>query len=191
MLPGRSGQILRETGMGYFDFLTSSYFKTGQDGRKQFFPWGILGDGYTIASEQDYLRLQQQIKIYMIVSLVLVIGTASLKGDLVGLLIATLLIGVYSVWTRFLLHRLQRSGERLSLRESSTSRARLLGPVALWLLEIVALAFVGGAVFILIVDPGKWFVALVGIVLFGLVAAKVAYMLILQRRATATGTAAD
>jgi|SRR6516162_3715466 len=170
--------------MGYFDFLTSSYFKAGRDGRKQFFPWGILGDGYTIASEQDYLRLQQQIKIYMIVSLVLVIGAASLKGDLVGLLIAMLLIGFYSVWTRFLLRRLQRSGERLSLRESSTSRARLLGPVVLWLLEIVALAFVGGAVFVLIVDPGKWFVALVGIVLFGLVATKVAYMLILQRRAT-------
>jgi hypothetical protein len=72
--------------MGYFDFLTSSYFKAGRDGRKQFFPWGILGDGYTIASEQDYLRLQQQIKIYMIVSLVPVIGAASLKGDLVGLL---------------------------------------------------------------------------------------------------------
>jgi len=82
--------------MGYFDFLTSSYFKAGRDGRKQFFPWGILGDGYTIASEQDYLRLQQQIKIYMIVSLVLVIGAASLKGDLVGLLI--LLCHKFHLW---------------------------------------------------------------------------------------------
>jgi hypothetical protein len=150
-----------------------------------------VGDGYTIASEQDYLRLHKQIKIYMVVSLVLVIGAASLKGDLVGLLIATLVIGFYSVWTRFLLRRLQQSDERLSLRESSTSRARLLGPVALWLLEIIALAFVGGAVFVLIVDPGKWFVALIGIVLFGLAAAKVAYMLFLQRRATATGASAD
>jgi hypothetical protein len=170
--------------------MTSSCFKTGQDGRKLFFPWGVLGHGYTIASERDYLRLQQQIKIYMIVSLVLVIGAASLKGDLVGLVIAMLSLGFYSVWMRYLLSRLQRSDERLSLRESSTSRGRLLGPVVLWLLEIVALAFMGSGVFILIMDAGKWFGALVVIVVFGFVAAKVAYMLILQRRAT-TGTAAD
>ena len=43
--------------MGYFDALTSSYFKTTPDGRKLFFPWGVLGRGYTIDSEQDYERL--------------------------------------------------------------------------------------------------------------------------------------
>jgi hypothetical protein len=177
--------------MGYLDLLTNGYFKTAHDGRKLFFPWGVLGRGYTIASEQDYLRLQQQIKVYMVVSLVLVIGSASLKGDLVGLVVATLLTGLYAVWSRYLLGRLQRSDEKLSLRESSTSRAHLLGPIVLWLLEIIALAFVGGAVFILIVDPDKWFVALAGIVLFGFAAARFAYMLILQRRAAATGTAAD
>jgi hypothetical protein len=191
MLPEVADRFSERPDMGYFDFLTSSCFKTGQDGRKLFFPWGVLGHGYTIASEQDYLRLQQQIKIYIVVSLVLVIGSASLKGDLVGLVIATLLVGFFSVWMRYLLRRLQRSDERLSLREISTSRARLLGPVVLWLLEILALAFVGDGVFILIMDPGKWFVALVVIVVFGLVAAKVAYMLILQRQATATGTGAD
>jgi hypothetical protein len=88
--------------MSYFDFLTSGCFKTAHDGRKLFFPWGVLGRGYTIASEQDCLRLHQQIKIYMVVSLVLVIGSASLQGDLVGLVVATLLIGFYAVWSRYL-----------------------------------------------------------------------------------------
>ena len=84
--------------MGYFDFLTSSYFKTGQDGRKQFFPGRVFwAMGTPSPRNRITCRLQQQIKIYMIVSLVLVIGAASLKGDLVGLLIATLLIGVHSV----------------------------------------------------------------------------------------------
>jgi hypothetical protein len=168
--------------MGYFDVLTNGYFKTAQDGRKLFFPWGVLSRGYTIASEQDYLRLQQQIKIYMVVSLVLVIGSASLEGDLVGLGVATLLIGFYAVWTRYLLHRLQRSDEKLSLQEAMTSSAHVLGPVVLWLLEIVALTLVGGAIFIFIIDPSNWLVALVGTFFFGLCAAKFARMLVLRRR---------
>jgi hypothetical protein len=153
--------------MGYFDVLTNGYFKTAQDGRKLFFPWGVLNRGYTIASEQDYLRLQQQIKIYMVVSLVLVISSASLKGDLVGLGVATLLIGFYAVWTRYLLHRLQRSDEKLA--------------------EIGALAFVGGGILIFIVDPGNRLIALVSIVVGGLAAAKIARMLMLLRRPTAAG----
>jgi hypothetical protein len=38
--------------MGFFNALTSSGFKTGQDGRKLFFPWGVLGRGYIIDSER-------------------------------------------------------------------------------------------------------------------------------------------
>jgi hypothetical protein len=29
--------------MGYFDGLASGSFKTSQDGRRLFFPWGVLG----------------------------------------------------------------------------------------------------------------------------------------------------
>ena len=36
---------------GYFNALTSGYFKTGADGRKLFFPWGIFGSGYAIPSD--------------------------------------------------------------------------------------------------------------------------------------------
>ena len=58
--------------MGYFDGLTSGSFKTAQDGRRLFFPWGVLGSGYAIASEQDYQRLRRQVKAYMVAMLVLV-----------------------------------------------------------------------------------------------------------------------
>jgi hypothetical protein len=112
--------------MSYFDFLTSGYFKTEPDGRKLFFPWGVLGRGYAIASEQDFQRLQRQIKIYMVVSLVLVLGSASLEGDLFGLAVATLLIGFYAVWSQYLLRGLQRSDERLSLQEAMASRGAYL-----------------------------------------------------------------
>jgi hypothetical protein len=46
-----------------------------------FFPWGVLGRGYTIDSEQDYERLRRQVKAYTIVSLVLIVGVqASTEG---------------------------------------------------------------------------------------------------------------
>jgi hypothetical protein len=142
-----------------------------------------LGRGYTVATEQDYLRLQQQFKVYMVVSLVLVIGSVPLVGDLIALVIATLLTGFYLVWMRYWLRRLQPSDERLSLQESMTSQARAFSPLVLWLLEILALTFVGGGILVLIIDSSNWLIALVGIFLFGLVAAKFARMLVLRRRA--------
>jgi len=54
--------------------------------------------------------------------------------------------------------------------------------VVLWLLEVVSLAFVCGGIFMLVVDPKQWPVALASILLFGLGAAKFARMLVLQRR---------
>jgi hypothetical protein len=44
--------------MGYFDALTSSYFKDGADGQKIFFPWGVLGRGYALPSDEAYDRLR-------------------------------------------------------------------------------------------------------------------------------------
>ncbi len=174
--------------MGYFDAMTKGCFKTAQDGRKLFFPWGVLGRGYAIVSEQDNLRLQQQFKIYMVVSLVLVIGSASLKGDLVGLVIAMLLIGFYSVWMRYLLRRLQPADESLTLRESVTAQAHAHSAAGLWLLEIIALVCVGSAILVFIIDPRNWLIALIGIFFFGLGAAKFAHMLVLRRRAAVTGS---
>src|SRR5206468_824899 len=83
--------------MGYFDGLTSSSFKTGQDGRKLFFPWGAMGRGYTIESERDYERLRSQVKSYIIVSFVLIIASSTLSGNLVALVVAGLVMGFYFV----------------------------------------------------------------------------------------------
>jgi hypothetical protein len=168
--------------MGYFDAMTKGCFKTAQDGRNLFFPWGVLGRGYTIASEQDNLRLQQQFKVYMVVSLVLIISAGSLDRYFVGAVIVALSLGFYLVWMRYLLRRLQPSDESLSLRESITSQAHAHSAVGLWLLEITALAMVGGGILIFIVDPGNWLIALIGIFLFGLGAVKFAHMLVLRRR---------
>ena len=108
--------------MGYFDALTSGYFKTAPDGRKLFFPWGILGRGYTIDSDPDYERLRRQVKAYTIVSLVLIVGVTALQAYVGAVVIGALLIAFYLGWLRYLLvwrfrsphHFLGKSGMRTS-----------------------------------------------------------------------------
>lgn len=173
--------------MGYFDALTSSYFKTGQDGRRLFFPWGVLGRGYVIASEQDYERLRRQVKAYTVVSLVLIVGAVAFRGILEGLLVAGLLILFYLAWMGYLLRSMQPSDERLTLTESMTSQARSHGAVVLWSLEVVALLFIAIGIVMLVVDPGEWMIALAGIVFFGLCAAVFTRMLILRHRTSGPG----
>ena len=129
--------------MGYFDALTSSYFKTAQDGRKLFFPWGVLGRGYIVDSEQAYERLRRQIKVFTLIGLVLIFGASALARYVAALVIAAVFIVFYVVWSPFLLRGLQQSNEKLSLEESMTSQGgRLLG--------IIALAFVVLGIVILV-----------------------------------------
>src|SRR4051812_5384017 len=171
--------------MGYFDALTSRYFKTGPDGRQLFFPWGVLGRGYLLGSERDYDQLRQRLKIYAIVALVAIVGPAALQIPMASIVIAVLLVAFYFIWVSYLLRGLQASDEKLSWRESITSQAHAHSAVALWSLQVVSLGFVGIGVFILVVEPGKWLKALAAVVFFGLCAAVFAFMLVLRSRRTA------
>ena len=169
--------------MGYFDALTNSCFKTAQYGRKLFFPWGVWGRGYVVASEQDYERLRRQVKAYMVVALVPIIVTAALQAYVGALVIVVLLVAFYLVWMRFLLPGLLPSDERLSVQDSMTAQARAHSAAGLWFLEIGALAFVGLGIMIIVIDPGNWLIALGSIIFFGFCAGIGARMLVLRRRA--------
>jgi len=166
--------------MGYFDALTSASFRTAQGGSRLFFPWGTWGRGYAVASEQDYERLRQQMKIYYIVALVLVVGSAIVKIYSAAI-VTVLLMGFYLVWMRLLLPRLQPSNERLSLPESMSTQAHLHSAAGLWLLEIVSLVLAGGGVLSIIFDPSNWLLAVPSIGFFGVCAFVFAHMLRLRR----------
>ena len=168
--------------MGYFDGLTSGSFKTTEDGRRLFFPWGVLGGGYAIASEQDYQRLRTQVKAYMVVTLVLVIASGMYEPYRAPLAAAALLVCCYLGWMWRLLPRMERSDERLSMQESMTTQARAHGPVVLWALEIVSIIFVITGIAILVFDPGSRLTALFCTAFFGLCAAKIARLIVLRNR---------
>lgn len=170
--------------MGYFEGLTSSSFKTTEDGRRLFFPWGVLGRGYLVGSEDDYGRLRKQVKTYMVVSLLLIIVAPNLFREYnVGVSVA--LTGAclvfYLAWMGILLPRLNAADEGLSLKESMTSQARAHGPIVLWLLTIVSLVLVAGGLLMFVAEPGSRLVALASILFFGFCAAMFIRMLLLRR----------
>jgi hypothetical protein len=58
--------------------------------------------------------------------------------------------------------------------------------VVLWLVEIGSLAFVAAGIFMLVVEPDKWLIAIASIGFFGLCAGFVMYLLVLRRGAATT-----
>jgi hypothetical protein len=173
--------------MGYFDALTSSCFKTAHDGRKLFFPWGVLGRGYVIPSNADYERLRGQLKIYTIVSLLLIIAAAAFRNYLAAFGIAAILILFYFGWARYLMRGLQPSEERMSLNESMATQAVHHGAIGLWVLEIISLLFVAIGLFMFFTDPSGHLLALGSIIFFGFCAVVLMRMIMLRRRSHPAG----
>ncbi len=171
--------------MGYFDGLTSGSFKTAQDGRRLFYPWGYLGRGYVLASEQDADRLRRQLKIYYIVMLAAIVGTSAVHAFVISAAVAGICIIFYAVWARRQVAGLQRAGEAMSFRDSTALQARAFGPRALWLLEICSLLFVAAGIFMYAADPANRLMALFTTIFFGCCAVAIGYMLVLRRRTSA------
>jgi hypothetical protein len=155
-------------------------FKTGGDGRKLFFPWGPRSTSFVIPTEARYRRLRLQVASYSIVSLLLIVGAVIWLPFYVALGIAIATAIIYSAWTPTLVRGLPLSAERMSQGEALAAQP----VVMLWLVGISALTFVAAGVVILIVNPGKWMVALAAIVPFGACAVLVASALLLRRRGT-------
>jgi hypothetical protein len=168
--------------MGYFDALTSGAFKTARDGRRLFFPWGAFGRGYIIPTEQDYERLRRQIKVYMIVTLVLVIGASALQTYVVAGIITALLIVFYLAWAGYLLRGLPPSDETMSMEESMTTQAVTHSAAFLWAGAIGSCVFVAAGILMLVFEPDQWLIALASTVFFGLCAVVIVRMLILRSR---------
>lgn len=170
--------------MGYFDALTSSYFKTGADGRKVFYPWGVLGRGYVVATEQDQQRLLRQVNTFTIVSFVLIVGACVFQAYLVAVLITLAVIVFYLFWVRRLIAGLQPSSEGLSMRESFTAQAMAHNPKHLWVMEIASIVLLLCSIAMLGIEPDERLTAIAAIAFFGLTTATFSWMLIIRQRAT-------
>lgn len=168
--------------MGYFDALTSSYFKDGADGQKLFFPWGTVGRGYALPSHEAYDRLRGKLKTFTIISLVAIIGASAFRFYLASFAIAAVSTAFYALWARTILRDLTPVAETLSVRESYTSQALAHSPRMLWTLEIVSVVFVATGWAMLIAEPHNWLSALGVIVFFTACAVAFGFMIMQRRR---------
>jgi hypothetical protein len=167
--------------VGYFDALTSTTFRTTDDGRRLFFPWGSLRGGYVVASQVDYERLRRLVKAYLAGALVLIIGLISARAYLLCFAAAAAWCALYIGWATWTVRGLQPSNETLTLHEATAVHARAHSPIFLWAALIASLGFVAGGVLVLAVDPRQWLIAASSILFFGFCAVRFVQMISLRR----------
>jgi hypothetical protein len=166
----------------YSDLLTTGYIKTGADGHKIFYPWGMLGYGYIFPSDGAYERMNVRLKIFTVMSLALTLPPAVSGSYVAATGFMILVLACYWVWMCFELGRLQRTEEKLTYRVSFTNFARLLPAWLVWAELIACLVLVVGGAIALMISPAQWIIALGSILFFGAGVVLCAMTLVLRRR---------
>lgn len=163
--------------MGYFDGLADGSFKRTDDGRIIFYPWGILGSGYEIPTDESYREIRQYVKRYLIVSLPLVIALFIFAGWLFAFVALPILFLAYLFKIRNLTREFTKASEKLSLKESYQLQAASHNLGVLWALEIGSIILVLLGIGILFVSREAHFVAIVSILFFGLCSLAIGFMI--------------
>lgn len=138
--------------MRYFDGLVDGNFKKDSSGRNVFYPWGIMGSGYILETEQQYLEVRNIFKRWTMIALVgsflVTLGflflDTSLSFDLTIIaLLVVLALALNVYFANKYTQGLKRSTEKLTYLESLTNSARSYHLATLILFAVCSLAFVG------------------------------------------------
>jgi hypothetical protein len=166
--------------MTFFDAMGDRHFKSGQDERILFFPWGRLGRGYAVGSHQEYERIRHRLGALKTIWLLLIVVTQFWSYGLAVIAI-DLGVALYAAWVVYRVHGLNPSNERLPVtRSTPVNRGFVLA--FLWLAEVTVIASFGLYIFILVVKPDNRLVTVAVLAFFALCAVAVARLLILWRR---------
>lgn len=168
--------------MGYFDALTSASFKTGTAGEHIFYPWGTWGRGYELPDEAAFQRVRGLLRLYYLILLPAVIVAVIALDGFKAMIVMPFIVIPYLVWTYTTIRALPRSGERLTYRESMTNQANAYGVGTLWGLFVLGIVMTAGSVTVLVLQPADWWIAALGIALFGASVVVSACMLVIRRR---------
>jgi len=167
----------------YSDLLTTSLMKTGADGRKIFYPWGIFGSGYVFPTNDAYERLNDLLKVFWVVVLLFILPFVVRDSYFATTTWFILALAFYWGWMRFEQRALEPTQEKLTYRVSVTNFARLLPAWLIWVELILCLAFVAAGTLVLMIQPSQWMTWLGGIVFFGTGVVLCAVTLVQRRRA--------
>ncbi len=155
--------------MNYFESIADSYFKKTNEGKNVFYPWGVLGKGYIIPTEQKTIELRKSFKKGGIISLLFVYFTLYL-GKAFGLPVAAgfliLYTFVYYIYIQTITRHMEKTTESLTLTESYFSMSRSLSWLNLILLTTGCLMFVVAGIYVMIQNKGFW-IGLSSAIFFG------------------------
>lgn len=169
--------------MGYFEALAASSFTADSEGRRIFFPWGVLGKGYVIPTEDEYERLRATlVRTYQVLFPATVLLAVLFRSWMPWVLFAlpSLFVLGYPIWVRRATSGWNQSAQRLSLRQSIANQAQHHSRPFLWFLFIGGLVFVAGGLWLIAVH--RWYVGIASISLFGFGAVLFLRMLVVQGR---------
>ena len=101
--------------MGYFDALARGAFKSTASGKIAFYPWGKVGKGYEIQTDEQYDEIYRFIVRYYAVVLPVAIGAAAILKWF-ALAVVPLAAIPYVLWLRRWTRILPATDERMSVR---------------------------------------------------------------------------
>ncbi|HUK99433.1 MAG TPA: hypothetical protein VLX29_01115 [Nitrospirota bacterium] len=132
--------------MGYFDGLADVSFKTDEQGKTIFYPWGIFGKGYIIPEDKkDRFRFTIKRYLQMCVPLTFVF---SIFLNL--LLFFFIILPLYFViWVKTSTRGLATSSDKFTLAAATNKFARKYNWATFWFLEIISFLFILAGIFIL------------------------------------------
>jgi Ca2+/Na+ antiporter len=152
--------------MGYFDGLTDASFKKDSAGNSLFYPWGALGSGYIIESDESKNHIRGQIKTTYVVIIPLIIIVQVTVGVWLNAILLPVFVAWYIFYVKKMTKTLKKSDEKLTVKESVENSAKSHNLMTLILLLIISLGFVSIAV-ILLISKGSHFVPYAAIAMFG------------------------
>jgi hypothetical protein len=165
--------------MGYFDGMVSAAFKETAEGTV-FYPAGVLGKGRIAPNAAEADAMRTAMKRYYVVSIVLIALVGGSFGGLGGVIplvwrLAGLAAAVAIPLAWFYLVLMPRvrhwpvAAQGLTLSEAQRASGRAFGRPTLVGLIVLSLVLLAASVFTVFSapDPTNWWLALLGIVLFG------------------------
>jgi len=175
--------------MDYFEAIAASSFITNDRGQRIFFPWGPLGKGYVVPTDDEYERLRvalvRSFRTVRPLGLLLVLSWLWMPWT-VDCALAFLFFFGYAFWLRTVTSGWSQSAERLSFGRNVSNHPLSHHRSRLWLMLLGALALAAAGVW-LIVDLHTWRAGVPSIAFFGFCAVVLSRMLVVQRRISKSG----
>ena len=138
-------EALRRQGgerMAYFDALTSASFKQDRNGHMLFFPWGTLGRGYVLATEEQHRTAKVIVRGCLVSSLLLGVGVGVTFGILYACATLVCLYGLYVYEVCSLTRGLAKATEPLTRDEIYRNQIVSRSLAGLWWMEMASLGAV-------------------------------------------------